>query len=124
MGYYSDVALALTKRGMDYFDKKLADETTPAKTREEIDVLLKYADQHHRDDSGAEVWFWKNVKWYTCWPEDFPDVDFIDKLMGELDEEDYYFARVGEEYDDDEIRGSWWDNPFCVTLCRSVVLDC
>ncbi len=124
MGYYSDVVFALTKKGKEYFDKKLSNETTPAKTREEMAVLLKYADQHRTDESGAEVWFWKDVKWYTDWPEHFPDVDFIDKLMDELDEEEYYFVRVGEEYDDNEIRGLWWNNPFGVTLCRNILLDC
>lgn len=44
--------------------------------------------------------------------------------MDDLDEEDYYFVRTGEEYDDNEIRGLLWDNTFGITLSREIVLDC
>ncbi len=124
MGYYSEAALVLTKKGKEYFDKKLADKAVSAKTRKELENLLKYADEYHTDNSGAVAWLWKSVKWYTCCQEYFPGIGFIDKVMGELDAGDYFFVRVGEEYDDNDIQGDWWDNPFGATLCRSVVLDC
>lgn len=62
MGYYYDVAFCLTSKGKAVFDKRLADESVSVKTRDEIERLLKYADKHFIDDSGAEVWFWKDVK--------------------------------------------------------------
>lgn len=44
--------------------------------------------------------------------------------MDEAEEEEFYFVRTGEDYEDNEIRGLWWDNPFGITLCREIVLDC
>ena len=44
--------------------------------------------------------------------------------MKQIDEEDYYFIKIGEEYEDVETRGLWWDNPFGLTLTRGIVLDC
>lgn len=124
MGYYSEVALVLTRTGKEYLDKKLLDSSTSEKARDEATRLLAYADTHSINETGAEAWLWKDIKWYSDWTEDFPEVAFIEKLMGELDGNEFYFVRVGEEIGDNEIRGLWWENPFGMRLCREVVLDC
>lgn len=124
MGYYSDVCLALTRDGVDALKGKLASKDTTDKARSEVEELLAYADHHADADSGAECWKWSDVKWYDCDPEYFPEVDFIERLMRELDEEDYRFLRVGEDEDDVEARGYFLDDPFGMTLCRQIVLDC
>lgn len=31
--------------------------------------------------------------------------------MADLEYEDYYFIRIGEDYDDIEVNGGFWDNP-------------
>jgi len=51
-------------------------------------------------------------------PDWYPDVYFIEQFMDELDEEDFYFVRVGEDYEDNEIRGELYDNPFGIYLTR------
>lgn len=121
MGYYSDVAFAMKGNSLEKFMEKL--EKLPVETRKAVMPLFHFADRHLVEEN-AECWFWKDIKWYACFPKDFPDVDFVEKGMNEADEEDFYFVRVGEEYDDNVIRGLWWDNPFGVTLCREIVLDC
>lgn len=124
MGYYSDVALALTKRGKEQFMLALESAETSMAAKEQVPRLLGWADKHLVEDDGSESWYWKQIKWYTDWPEDFADVYFIDNILSELSEEEFYFARIGEEHDDNEIRGLWWDNPFGISLCREIVLDC
>ena len=41
-----------------------------------------------------------------------------------LPEEEFYFVRIGEDYEDKEISSLWWDNPFNISFCREIVLDC
>ena len=107
MGYYSDAALALTGKGVDTLDKKLAAPETSEETRKEVQDLLSQADHH---------WAWS--KWYS----NFPEVAFVESLMDEMDEEDYRFIRIGEDYDDTEVRGGFWENPFDMELSRNIVL--
>jgi hypothetical protein len=54
---------------------------------------------------------------------DYEDVSFFENLLQELDHEDYYFIRLGEENDDTEVRGGFWDNPFCMSLVRGIAFD-
>ena len=122
MGYRSDVALALTGGTLSAFRQKLTD--LPDNIRKEIEPLFTEWFEKHLTEDNCECWFWKDIKWYTCWPEHYPDIDFVEKFLDEANEEEFYFVRVGEEYDDNEIRGLWLDNPFGITLCREVVLDC
>ena len=82
-----------------------------------ITDFIAYADKYHEDaDTGAEAYLWECVKWY----EDFSDVSFIENLLAELDWKDFLFIRIGEDYDDTEVRGDFWDNPFELGL-NSVV---
>ena len=122
MGYRSDVALAMTGKTLETFRQKITE--LPEQTRKEVEPLLnEWADKHLTED-GSECWFWKDLKWYTGWPEHYLDIDFVDKFLDEADDEEFYFVRVGEDYDDNEIDGLWWDNPFNISFCRELVLDC
>lgn len=118
MGYRSDAALAMKGEALSNFRKKLAE--LPEKERAEIaPMFTKWADKHF-SEKDVECWFWGDIKWYMGWPEHYPDIDFVDKLLDE-DEKDYYLVRFGKEYDDNEMRGLWWDN---ISFCREIVLDC
>lgn len=119
MGYYSDTALALTGKGVDTLNKKLAAPETSEAMRNEVQSLLSQADSHYTDpNSGAEVWHWAWSKWYSH----FPEVAFVESLMDEVDDEDYRFIRIGEDCDDTEVRGRFWENPFGMELTRNIVL--
>ncbi|MDE7063957.1 MAG: hypothetical protein K2O70_00575 [Desulfovibrionaceae bacterium] len=57
MGYYSDTALTLTKKGVEALSNKLTDRETPEETRGEVQDLLSQADSHYTNSSsGAMVW--------------------------------------------------------------------
>lgn len=126
MGYYSDVGLALTKTGVDFLQNKLASPKVSEELREEVKSLLSYADRHYTDaNSGAEVWYWDCIKWYDFATDGFPDVCFIMETLSELEETEYRFIRIGEEYDDTDVRGFFWENPFDFELSRGITLaDC
>lgn len=64
----------------------------------------------------ATVWLWNAIKWY----DDFEDIVFIENLIQELNEQDYLFIRIGEDSDDTEVRGYFWDNPFEVELIQNI----
>lgn len=123
MGYYSEAALCLTKNGISSFNSNLAKESEAV--RKSVDSLFNYATKHGNDpDSGFVCWHWQSVKWYEYDPKYFPDIDFVERQMTILDEEDYYFIRIGEDYEDTEVRGLAWDNPFGINLCREIAMDC
>lgn len=125
MGYRSDVALALTENGIKIFNQKLASSDTADVVRYDVSHLLAYASQHKHDaETKSECWLWQGVKWFPGDPVYYRDIHFIESVLAELDESDYYFVRIGEDMDDNEIRGLWLDNPFEIMLYREIVLNC
>lgn len=121
MGYRSNIALALSEKGKADVKNNLHSADVSEETRQEVERLFSNANQHLCDaDTGSEAWYWSDVKWYL----DFPDVKFIENILPEIDEEEYYFVRIGESFDDTDIQGAWLDNPFGIALCREIVLDC
>ena len=120
MGYRSDVGLALTQSAVQTLNRKL---NALDKTSEAFSVItdfFAYAYKHFADtESGSEVYLWEYVKWY----EEFPDVGFIEHLLTALDWSDFLFIRIGEELDDIDSRGSFWDNPFDLGISRSIIIS-
>ena len=122
MGYRSDVALALTENGIKIFNQMLA--SSDAVVQYDVSHLMAFAKQHRCDAATkSECWLWHGVKWFAVDPSCYRDIHFIESVLNQLDETDYYFVRIGEDMDDNEIRGLWFDNPFAITLCREIVLD-
>ena len=121
MGYRSDVGLALTKEGAETLEKRLALPELEEGVRQRIREFLDHADKHAKDEErGHGAWYWDYLKWYTDDPVHFPEVDFIEKLLSELPYEDFRFIRIGEDYDDTEMRGGFWENPFDMELGRYI----
>jgi len=117
MGYRSDIGLALTQKAVQILHQKLNALDKNSEAFSVVTDFLIYADKHYEDtDSGAEVYLWEYVKWY----EEFPDVSFIENLLAELDWEDFLFIRIGDELDDIETRGSFWNNPFDLGISRKI----
>jgi hypothetical protein len=120
MGYRSDVGICLTNTGRQALEARIhALEAGDEKTRH-IRNLLNISDTKLEDqESGAAGWLWDSVKWYM----DYDDVSFIEGLLKDLDDTEYLFIRIGESYDDTEIHGAFWDNPFSMNLIRGIVYD-
>lgn len=118
MGYRSDVALCLTRNGIETLVSEL--DKFSDETRQSVNELLEYPKNHFTDpDTGSKMWFWDYLKWY----QDYPDVAFIEDILSMLDESDYLFIRIGEDSDDNEIQGNYWDNPFGMYLSRTINFD-
>ncbi|MBD5626229.1 MAG: hypothetical protein HDQ90_01800 [Desulfovibrio sp.] len=121
MGYRSNVGLALTRLGVETQENSLASPEVGEEVRKRIREFLDHPDKHAKDEaSGQEAWYWDYLKWYTDDPVYFPEVDFIEKLLAELSNEDFRFIRIGEDCDDIEMRGSFWKNPFDMELGRYI----
>ena len=121
MGYRSDVGLALTRLGVETLENRLASPDVGEEVRKRIREFLDHAEKHAKDEkNGEEAWYWDYLKWYTDDPVHFPEVDFIEKLVAELAYEDFRFIRIGEDYDDTEMWGGFWENPFDMELGRYI----
>lgn len=113
MGYYSDVALVLsahaTAKLLTYMKNK---------PQNNINInLINHPEKHLKDSSGEELFYWESVKWY----EDFPEVQWIEKFINSLKQDEYLFIRVGEFIDDVEELGTFYSNPFDVRFSRQII---
>lgn len=117
MGYYSDVALCLTKNGMDQLKTALAEaERSNPVDFAAIKMLIGGEPSKIDESTGAVVFLWKGEKWY----EEFAEMAFVAKLMDSLPSEDFLFIRLGEDYDDIETRGSFCGKPFGMYVERKI----
>lgn len=121
MGYFSDVGLVLTRHGVAVLHKRLKTTCLPLSVKGDIRDLLRTADEHHKDkNTGSEVWRWNCIKWYDSEPYFFEEIKFIADTIQSLPNEDYRFIRIGENYEDIEVNGSFWDNPFSFDIERTL----
>ena len=124
MGYCSDVGLVLTRHGASELRKSLKTACLQLSVKNDVRDLLRTADEHHKDaGSGAEVWKWNCIKWYDSEPYFFKEIKFIADTIRSLSEEDYRFIRIGEDYADVEVLGSYWDNPFGLDIERTLIIS-
>ncbi|MCK9241258.1 hypothetical protein [Desulfocurvus sp.] len=115
MGYRSDVALALSGAGQ----RRLmhAASETDNETRQDLKDLLQSG--LVREDEGTQdaLYFWDDIKWY---PDCFPGPGFLEAFLESLEPEEYLFLRLGEDWDDSQSRGLWWENPFEACMVRRI----
>ena len=117
MGYYSDVALCLTKNGMDQLKTALAEaERNNLDSFAAIKILIGGEPSKIDEGSGSAVFLWEGEKWYA----EFDEVAFVAKLTDSLPDQDFRFIRLGEDYDDIETRGSFCGKPFGMYVERKI----
>lgn len=122
MGYYSDTAIALTRVGKENMSAML--ENIDGNLAGEVRHLLHFADEHAIDpDTQAEVWLWRDIKWYEDDPQYSPEIAFVRMVLEALDESEYRFIRIGEDYDDTEVRGDFTENTFDLELARGITIQ-
>ena len=113
----------MEKSTADWFREKL--RSLPPKDMLEVASLLKYGELHTDPTTKDMLWYWDSIKWY----ESDPGVRETYRLLEENPSEDedfepnWYFIRIGEEYDDVETRGDYYENPFGTTVWRSIGFD-
>ncbi|WP_297895718.1 hypothetical protein [uncultured Desulfovibrio sp.] len=117
MGYYSDVALCLTKNGMDQLKTTLAEaERNNPDSFAAIKILIGGEPSKIDEGSGSAVFLWEGEKWYA----EFDEVVFVAKLTDSLPDQDFRLIRLGEGYDDIETRGSFCGKPFGMYVARKI----
>ena len=111
MGYRSEVAIAIHKDLQGDFLTFL----TTTKLMAEIFGDMSDFDLD-KDYQGEGHWLFtaSSIKWYASY-DDYADIQMFEKFMNAMDEKfdhsaQYRFIRIGEETDDVEFRGEWWDS--------------
>ncbi len=104
MGYRSDVALAIRASAAREI---LADPDSAQ--------VLSEADKNLSDD-GALLFHWEEIRWDSYDKE----TGALMGLLADLDYDDFLFIRLGEDDEDTEILGGWWDNPFDLGYVRRI----
>ena len=110
MGYRSDVAIAIHKDLQGEFLTFLNTEKLMA------DIFGERSDfTLNKDYQGDGHWLFtaSSIKWYTTWDE-FADIQMFEKFMETMEEDEdkeelFRFLRIGEELEDIEYRGGWYE---------------
>jgi len=110
MGYRSEVALALVTDAAILL-KELCEHNT------ELKEFFDNADES-RGWEPEEVlggcttkFLWSHVKWY----EGYNEIDMVETFMNNISEDDYYFLRIGDDSDDNESRGCFWESDMYIS---------
>lgn len=115
MGYYSEVALAFSANGAEALRSAINDKELELALQTKN--FLERVDTHNIErGSYAELFHWKSIKWSLS----FKEIACIDSVLDELDNEDFLFIRIGENLEDTEIQGRYWENPFNLDVVRTV----
>jgi len=114
MGYRSNVGLCFTKTAADLFNKSVK-ELTSLSLIGAIDDIVLSATFYKSEEATAYVW--PSIKWYSS----EPDIGFIMSFLGNLESEEYFLIIITEE--DIETFGGYTDNPFCMSILRTIEID-
>jgi hypothetical protein len=106
MGYRSDISFVVKRSA--FADMWRQDADAMIKVTDYACTILK------KDD--AVLVLWSSVKWYDSYDE----IGKFERLVSNLDSDDYHFLRLGESNDDAEELGGYWDNPFDTGIERSL----
>ncbi len=125
MGYYSEVGLCLNKVAHDKMLELLSQQNETLQA--EVQEFLTYAEKfvvHEGSDDESVLYHWLWVKWYGS----FSEVKFIEEFLEKLTDDDdtpeqYRFVRIGEELEDIEAHGSFYENPFDMDAGRGVYIS-
>jgi hypothetical protein len=115
MGYRSEIAIAIHKEVIGEF-------LTFLKTTKVMhEIFGEHGFTLDKDFQGKGHWLFteSQIKWYADYADDYPEVDAFEKFFDFMDEDDktqdkYRFVRIGEEHDDLELRGYWYESELYV----------
>ena len=122
MGYRSEVAIGLTDCAVRMLATLMEHDENLRDLINSADKSAWYcADINRPDGPKAKMPFedskdygcnfhWDYIKWY----EDFEDVGAMITLLNSLPDEDFRFVRIGENAEDVEEQGSYYDSEIYV----------
>lgn len=98
MGYRSDVVVILSDTAYAKFHVLYPDLFSNLE-----DLLVTRPVEEIVQSDKSRIWFLvsEHIKWYDSYDE----VQQFERFLDELDPEDFKFVRIGEEYEDIEIKG-------------------
>lgn len=117
MGYRSDVCLCLKKNALAILEDGLS--LGNISQMRSVSALLADSETITDPDKGDKLWFWSDIKWYP----DYEDVAYIESSLSAMNKTDYLFIRIGEDSDDSEVQGCYWDNSFGLYLERRISFE-
>jgi hypothetical protein len=106
MGYRSEVAVAIKADFYTKLIEGISDNT------EAIRSLISEAEVYKR--GRGILLHWVGVKWY------YGNVDKFEESLRAIDDEEWIMYEIGEELEDIKVCGHWWDNPFNLSVSRSL----
>ena len=119
MGYRSSVGIVFTKEAEEKFQQKI--KLLNEKEYLDISTFINYSDEQIIDsDTGSKLYYWDYIKWYTGLDL---EPTFIENFLKELKYTEYRFIRIGEELDDVESEGEYFNNPFNLDIIRTISFD-
>ena len=93
----SEVIIVLDKKGQTELKKLLEQEGKDSRL---FKTFTEETDDKRLSPSENEMLFsWSNIKWYS------DEEEFFEKLIEDLEEENYFLARMGESFGDYEYFG-------------------
>lgn len=104
MGYKSDVALVIRKT----YERAMLADPDVAQILSEADQRLEHGD--------ALLFHWSWVTWY----HDDKQIAALENFLRGSESDGYLFIRVGEDDNDTEIFGWWFDNPLDLEYVRRI----
>ena len=111
MGYRSDVIFACVA---DAVPVLLAEAGKSAALQE---LLFVHADEQllgDYDSEGSYLFRWNHIKWYDGYPSIQAFNEMIEKIEEKLDQEAYRWVCIGEELNDNEVKG-WGFEHICIS---------
>lgn len=109
MGYRSEVAVAIKAEVYPMLIEGIPENT------ESVKSLISEAEVHKKED--GILLHWDHVKWY------YTTVDAFMASLKKIDSEHWVFFEIGEDLEDNKIEGHWWDNPFNLSISRSLYIE-
>ena len=113
MGYRSQVVLAVSKEAVPQF------MSTMAKSPEARSLCFSEADRVEQDydGEGGMLFYWDHIKWYDSYEPIRAIENFMDWAEGAGQDDEFKFARTGENMEDNECRGCGFD---VIYISRSI----
>jgi hypothetical protein len=100
MGYRSEVAFIVPESAPKFEDVENCFETI-------------------KESDGYRLYHGTWLKWY----EDYPAPQAVASYLADLEPEEYLFIRLGEDSNDIEEEGEFWDNPFGLGWVRQIEFE-
>lgn len=111
MSYRSNVGLVIKDEAL----LKLVNNNLNTK------LVFYLAEETSFEDTKEHLYIWEDIKWNEIdHPDDVESIGLFMKELRNIRGEDYLFVRIGEDVEDNELLGEFYDNSFNFGFSRSL----